>query len=60
MGDGAVRNISGVGRSRSVACSWDMHAFTLVFLPAKSKNINGNCERGCEGKLMLKKLSLSG
>ena len=31
----------------------------LFFLATKSENRNGNCEQGCEGKLIPKKLSLS-
>ena len=32
----------------------------LFFLPVKSENINGNCERGCKGMLIPKKSSLIG
>ena len=54
------RNVSGVGRLGSGARSWDMRAFPLVVMPAKSENINGNCERGCKGKLIPKNSSISG
>ena len=33
---------------------------SYVVLPAENVNRNGNCERGCEGKLIPDKLSLSG
>ena len=60
-GGGGGRNVAGLGRLGSGMCSWDLHAFPPVVLTAKSENINGNCERGCEGELMIpKKLSLGG
>ena len=46
-------DVVGVGRLGSGARSWDLCAFHFVLLPAKSENINGNCEKGCEGKLIL-------
>ena len=35
-------DVSGVGLLGSGACSWDLHDFTLVVLPAKSENRNFN------------------
>ena len=52
-------NVSGVGRLGSGECSWDLRAFPLVFLTAKNENRSINCELGCKGKSIPKKLSLS-
>ena len=52
---GEGHDVSGVGWLGGGARSWDLHAFLLVFLLAKIENINGNCERGCEGKSIPKK-----
>ena len=47
VGDGGGRAIvAGIIRLGSGARSWDLRAFPLFFLPAKSENINGNCEQG--------------
>ena len=32
----------------------------LLFCPSRKKTRNGNCEQGCEGKLITKNPSLSG
>ena len=60
VGDGVGRDVSGVDRLGSGACSWALRAFSLVMLSCPRKVRNGNCERGCEGKLIPKKLGLSG
>ena len=52
---GGRLDVYGAGRLGSIARSP-----SFVVLPAKSVNRNGNCERGCEGKLIRKRSSLSG
>ena len=58
MRDGLGRDVMGVDRLGSGERSWALCAFFhLVVLPAKSENINRNCERG---PLIARKSSLSG
>ena len=60
MVGGRGGNVMGVGKLGRGVRSQALCDFPLVVLTAKSENINGNCERGCRGKLIPKKLSLCG
>ena len=50
----------GMVRLGSGVHSWALRAFPLFMLSCLQIVRNGNCERGCEGKLISKKSSLSG
>ena len=60
MEGGGVRDVVGLGRLGSQACSWDLRTFPLVMLTFLKKVINGSCERGCEVNSIPRKLGISG
>ena len=49
-----MSRVGPVGERSALLCSVRLFPCCVV-LPTKIENINGNCERGCKGKLILKK-----
>ena len=60
VGGGGGGDVLGVGMLGSRECSQDQRAFPLVMLSCLRKVRYGNFERGCKGRLIPKKSSLSG